>query len=679
MNKLTKHVPHKCKDIEDAIERSEVIAAASKGEDESIKEWKKALAAISDGSVTDATIDYTRRIADRQKALKQTFQIGRRLEGCNKNRGTHPCAILIYDKPVFGKVPLCWDAKKKQQITGFDMYDLEELGCLKLDILGLKTLDVIADSHPEGAKCLYDPDKYFAPWDDPEVYKLLAKGRSKGIFQLESSLGKAYCKKIKPKNLNELCDLGAILRPAVLEPGLDKEYIKNRESDDCVVIHEDLRPVFEPTHGIMLFQEQLIAMVKIIGGFDLAEADAIRKACGKKLPEKMKMYKDKFVSGALKNGYKQELADELWSWILASAGYSFNKSHSMCYSGYLGYITCWLKVHHPEKFILALLKFSKDEQDTQEEIMGLFYDAKLSGVTILPPSIQQGNMDFELDGKNIHFGLSDIKHVGAAALKSLPGLRGLTWIEMITRPDLKVKKDVMKALILSGAFDYLGITRRLMQKQFDCFNELTGKSIDIFRTFISGGKLEKETKKDGYMFYDVEPTETFDDAMMQFGHFLENENPKIKLINVNVQKKLLVWAEEYISDLGTDWIKEEFGPREKAGYETYYLSVALTCSEVDVYAGDYRQTHDLMQAEGEFDKVPVAVIALINRVNERDDKNGNGMAFIGMQDRSYQLDAVMFNKNWAAHRTKFDVGKILLLEGIKNRGGLIINYAEELE
>ena len=679
MNKLTKHLPHKCKNIEDAIDRDDTVKAASEGEDEEIKEWQKALDAIKDGQVTNATIDYMQRISDRKKSLKQTFQIAKRLEGCAKNRGTHACALLIYDKPVFGKVPLCWDAKKKQQITGFDMYDLEELGCLKLDILGLKTLDVIADSHPEGAKCLYDPDRYFGPWDDPKVYELLAKGRSKGIFQLESSLGRAYCKRIKPKNLNELCDLGAILRPAVLEPGLDKDYIKNRASDDCVVVHEDLRPVFEPTNGIMLFQEQLIAMVKIIGGFDLAEADAIRKACGKKLPEKMKTYKEKFVNGALKNGYKQELADELWSWILSSAGYSFNKSHSMCYSGYLGYITCWLKIHHPERFMLGLLKFSKDESDSSTEIMELFYDAKLSGVTILPPCVKEGNTDFELVDKTIHFGLSHIKHIGGSSLKSLAKLKDMSWIEILTDPKLGVKKDIMQALILSGAFDYFGITRKIMNKQFEYMSQLTGKSPDLFRTFVEGGTLKKETKKDGLMTYEVESALSFHDSVMHFKAFMLTENPKMKMVNVNVEKKLIGWCESYLSCMINMKNVEEFGPREKAGYETYYLSVALTCSEVDIYAGDYRQTHNLIQAEGEFDKVAMCIIALINRVHERQDKNGNGMAFVGLQDGSFQLDAVMFNKNWAAHRHQFAVGKILMVEGIKNRGGFIINHAEELE
>ena len=676
MNALTKHIPHKCKDIDDAIERSKEIQEASKGIDEETKQWKKHLAKIKgDPANLTAVLDYGKKISEREKQLKQTFSVAKKLEGCAKYRSTHPCAILISNKPISGLVPLCWNADEKMQLTGFDMYDLEEIGFLKLDILGLKTLDVIADCHPAGVDCLYEPDKYFGPWDDQEVYKLLAKGRSKGVFQLESPLGRKFCRELAPKNLNELCDLGAILRPAVLEPKLDRVYLKNRADGTCIVDHPDLKDIFEPTHGIMLYQEQLIEMVKKIAGYSLSEADMVRKACGKKLPEVMKKQKAAFVNGAKANGYKDELINKLWEWILASAGYSFNKSHSMCYSGFLGYITTYVKIHYSAEFFLALLKFSKNEADSQTEIMEIFYDAKLFGIHIKSPDINKGNIDFELNGNEIYFGLSHIKHIGEQSIKILKKLGNLDWSRvLLDRKNLSIKKDVFMALALSGSFDSFGVTRKNMQEQFKFIDELTVKELPTFKTFISGGKIEKTTKKSGLMEFTTSGG-TFVNAVTNFRNFINNENDKMKIVNARRSKIVESLCNEFILEYDEN---VEFGPREKAGYETYYLSIPVTCSQVDIYSGDPRQTHHLIEVEKEFDKVGCAVIALVNKVNQRNDKRGNEMAFIGLQDRTFQFDAVMFSHDWTFNKEKIQVGKILLIEGKKSKGGFQAIRVEEL-
>lgn len=678
MNDLTKHLPHKCKDIDDAIERSEVIKAAYDGIDADIKHWQDCLSKIADDPLEiEARAEYQSLIAERAKKLKQTFVVAKRLEGCARQRGTHACALLIADRPIDELLPLCWDAKKKQHITGFDMYDLENLGFLKLDILGLKTLDVIADTHPEGAKCLYEPDKYFAPWDCEKTYQLLAQGRNKGVFQLESPLGKSWAKRMKPKNQEELCALVSLIRPAVLEIGMADDYLKYRENpEEIMYVHQDLEPIMSPTYGCQIYQEQMIQMVQDLAGWNLAEADALRKAVGKKIPEKIAAMKDKFRDGVKATTGNDKLADELWGWIEKGAEYGFNKSHAMCYGGYLGYITAYLKVHYAAKFILALLKFSKDEADTSTEVMQLVFDGKLFGVNVLPPSIAKANNDFQLHDRDIFFGLSHIKHIGNSTLKVLENVGNISWSRVLLDGTCKLKKDVIKALILSGAFDCFQITRKNMQAQVSFIDEMTAKELPIFASFVNGGTLEKTTKKNGHMTFTCDPCTDFASSVGNFAAFLHGDNETMKLINAKRTTALSNLCEQFISEYEDG---KEYGPREKAGYETYYLGVPLTCSEVDIYANDGRQTHTLLEAENEFDKTGANIIALVNNVREIKTKKGERMAFLSLQDRTFQLDTVMFPKAWLHYGHIVQPGKILLVDAYKNRGGLIVNRVYELE
>lgn len=678
MNGITRELPHKCKNIEDAIARSPVIKEASEGIDSDTKEWEAEIERIKDDPAEmHRLIELRGLVAERKKKLVQTFVVAKRLEGCARQRGTHACALLIADQPIDDLIPLCWDAKKKQHITGFDMYDIEKLGFLKLDILGLKTLDVIADAHPAGAQCLYEPDKYFAPWDCQKTYQLLAQGRNKGVFQLESPLGKSWCKRMKPKNQEELCALVSLIRPAVLEIGMADDYLKNRQDPENIMyIHQDLEPIMEQTYGCQVYQEQMIRMVQDLAGWNLAEADALRKAVGKKIPEKLAAMKDKFRDGVKATTGNEKLADELWGWIEKGAEYGFNKSHAMCYGGYLGYITAYMKVHYPAKFILALLKFSKDEADSHTEIMELFYDGKLFGVNLLPPSIDKGNEDFELHGQDIFFGLSHIKHIGDSTIYSLKKLGQISWDRVLLDGGFKIKKDVLEALILSGAFDCFGLTRKNMTEQNEFLSELTDKEAPIFRTFITGGELTKTTKKNGEQKFTASKASSFEEAVANFESFIVNENESMKLINARRAVTISALCAGFSNAYKPG---SEYGPREKAGYETYYLSVPLTCSEVDIYAGDGRQTHTLLEAENEFDKVGVSIIALVNRVHSRKDRNGRMMAFLGLQDRTFQMDTVMFSQAWFTYGTLVKPGKILLIDAYKNKGGLIVNRVYELE
>jgi DNA polymerase-3 subunit alpha len=212
MNDLTKNVPHKCDSIESAIEDNKVIAAASKGTDDEVKKWNKELKSCDDPLKAE---QLKSSVVDRKKKLIKTFEVAKKLEGIYRQRSTHACALLIADENVFGKIPLCYDTTNKKLLTAYDMYELERLGYLKLDILGLKTLSVVEKVMP-GIIDRFDNPMSENPlqFDDQNVFKLIATGNTKGVFQLDEQLGQTWCKKLKPKNIQELSDVIAISRTA---------------------------------------------------------------------------------------------------------------------------------------------------------------------------------------------------------------------------------------------------------------------------------------------------------------------------------------------------------------------------------------------------------------------------------------------------------------------------------
>ncbi|MCK5610084.1 DNA polymerase III subunit alpha [Candidatus Pacearchaeota archaeon] len=320
LHSITKLFPHKYKDLNDVIDMVPEIKDASKGIDANIKQWRKEWKKATPGQQKELE----RQAKDRKDKLIKTFQVAKRLEGTVSNRGTHACAILLSDESIEGKIPTCWDAKSRSVLTGFDMYDLDDLGYMKLDCLGLKTLGVINSIDT-------DFHNTVGEFDDPEVYKALSRGKNKGIFQLESQLGVKWTKRQKPRTILDIADLITIIRPAALEPGLSEQYIKNRDNtkQKPQYLHPDLEPILASSEGCMIYQEQALEIAREMAGFTYQRADDLRKVLGKKLEEKLPEFEAEFKDGVMDKYDDQSLADELWEWLKHGAGYGFNK----CISG----------------------------------------------------------------------------------------------------------------------------------------------------------------------------------------------------------------------------------------------------------------------------------------------------------------------------------------------------------
>lgn len=676
VNVLGKKVPPKPKSIEDAIERSEKLAMAAKGVDEEVAEWKQQIKDLKkrrkqlekgDGErfrIEGQLIDLDNRTVERSNKLVKTFEMAKKLEMVAKQRGKHACALLISNKPVMGRVPLVWDTKHKSLMTAFDMRDLENMGYLKLDVLGLATATLISRILPNG---IYDI--IAKGFEDKKVFNLIGTGNCKGIFQLESHLGRKYAKMMKPVNLEEVSDLVSILRPGILETGLTDQYLKNRRKGSWKLVHEDLRPIFDPTYGIMCYQEQMLEVVKTFGGFDLSHADLIRKACGKKLPEEMEKHEKDFTAGCESNKYEPHVIDKLWEWINAAADYTFNKSHGVGY-GMMTYATAYLKCHHTLDFFTVLLQmchYSKNKP--REEISEIFYDAKLFDIKVIGPSLRLCNADFKNNGKVIQFGMKHIRNIGDSASQELQKFKDANWAEIVINRK-RLKKQVVEALIYSGSLDYTNLTRLEMIEAINFANAMTDKESAILESLLLHGRNVTMGKK----IVKLGKAKNFYDAVETIYEFLEGENREMKAITCNRAEKLRDICATYLDSFEPG---EEMSFRDKAGKEILYLGIPATCSEVDLYEHK-RSTHTCIEVKRASSSTEVCVIAVIMDISRKTDRKGKPMAFIKLADKTYMIEGMMFSQAIEKFDDQLQEGKVVLVKGKKSRGSLLVDRVKKL-
>lgn len=299
------------------------------------------------------------------------------------------------------------------------------------------------------------------PLDCPRTYDFLATGLTTGVFQLESYLGKRFCAAIKPKNIREIADVISLIRPGTLDATDDNNNklidvyikVKNKEQEPFY-LHPSLEKILNKTYSVAVYQEQLLEIARDIVGFNLINADHLRKAIGKKLPEEMAKWKDEFINGCQKtSNIPLNDAEKLWSWYEAAAGYNFNLAHAIGYA-LTGYRMAWLKCHIPVYFFKSMLKYAMSDAEKQDELFRLIYDAKLWDINVLPPNIKRKNYDFEIiDKNNIIFGLSAIKDIGKSVQKSINVFSELKDFQQVIDKSRNINKKVIEALVFSGAFD----------------------------------------------------------------------------------------------------------------------------------------------------------------------------------------------------------------------------------
>ena len=422
-----------------------------------------------------------RELLQKDERVARLFAVARALEGLPRHSSTHAAGVIIADRPLSEYCPLM-KGDKGEIITQFDMKAVEKIGLIKFDFLGLKTLTII-DHTLKLIRKYYEKDLDLdrIPLDDPRTYELLARGETEGVFQLESSGMRDLLRRLKPTDFNDLIAVLALYRPGPLDSGMVEQYIEVKHGRRKPnYLHPKLEPVLKETYGVILYQEQVMKFAQVLAGYSLGEADVLRKAMGKKIPEVMAKQRERFVSGAVERGISREEAEHIFDLMEKFAGYGFNKSHSAAYA-LVAYKTAYLKAHYPLCYMAALLSY---EIDKAEEVMKYVAVCRRMGIEVLPPDINRSGLEFTIEEGAIRYGLAAIKNVGVGAVEEILKERASggpfrSFEDFCTRVDLgRINRRVLEALIKSGAFDSFGKNRATLIRNLDAILDWAQKERD---------------------------------------------------------------------------------------------------------------------------------------------------------------------------------------------------------
>ncbi|MDD5561221.1 MAG: DNA polymerase III subunit alpha [Candidatus Omnitrophica bacterium] len=396
------------------------------------------------------------------------------LEGLNRHASVHAAGVIIADKPLNNYMPI-FKTADDQVTTGYSMGTLEKIGLLKVDFLGLKTLTVIDETLKLVKKTRnIEINIEKVPLDDKNTYKLLASSHTIGVFQVESSGMRDLLKKLIPERFEDLIALLALYRPGPIGSGMLDDFMKRKHGLIPIKYeHPKLEPILKETYGIMVYQEQIMQIASTLAGFTLAQADILRKAMGKKIPEVMEKQRSNFIRGCIKNGIKEMTATKIFDLIEYFSGYGFNKSHSTAYA-LISYRTAYLKANYPVEFMTALLT---SERDNTDKIVTYVNETQHMGLKVKPPDINESDVLFKVeDESTIRFGLLAIKNVGRGAAESIVKAREAgkfkSLEDLCARIDLRLaNRKVLESLIKCGALDYFGASRAKMFASLDTILE----------------------------------------------------------------------------------------------------------------------------------------------------------------------------------------------------------------
>ncbi len=418
----------------------------------------------------DKALEKEPRLAEEMKnpQVANLIQIAKRLEGLSRHASTHAAGVVIAPKPLVELIPL-FKSNKEEITTQFSMKDLEAIGLLKMDFLALATLTVIDDTVKKvREEKRIDLDLSSIPLNDPKVYELFADGRTNGIFQFESGGMKAELRRLKPERFEDLIALNALYRPGPMD--MIPDFIKRKHGlIEVRYLHSVLEEILRETYGVIVYQEQVMQIASKMAGFSLGEADILRKAMGKKQLATMTAMRDKFIEGARKNKIPAKTAIQVFDLMEQFAQYGFNKSHSTAYA-LLAYETAYLKVHFPVQFMASLL--SSEIGDTEKIVMYIA-ECRDMGIRVLPPDINESELNFHSVGGKIRFGMLAIRNVGEGAIRSILQYRRQhgrfkSLHQFCEEVDSRaVTKRVLESLIKGGALDSLGWKRSQLMVQVD--------------------------------------------------------------------------------------------------------------------------------------------------------------------------------------------------------------------
>lgn len=568
-----------------------------------------------------------RALMDENEDIKQMVLMAQKLEGLPRHAGTHAAGVVISEKPLEYYLPLQL-TNDGNIITQLAKENVEEMGLLKMDFLGLRTLTVINKAIDEieknhGVKI----DFQKIDMNDKESYELLCRGDAIGVFQMEGNGLRAILKELAPTHLEEIIALVALYRPGPLGSGMADDFIERKHGrKEIEYLHPMLEPILKSTYGVILYQEQVMRIASSLAGFSLGEADLLRRAMGKKKPEIIAGLKQQFIDGAAKNQIEQKTAEKIFELIEYFAGYGFNKSHSAAYA-VVAFQTAYLKAHYPSEYMAALLTSVMDSID---RVTFYVAECRRMGIAVLEPDINVSGEDFTSDGKNIRFGLGAIKGVGkhpiAAAIEAREKDGAFTSLQdFCMRVDLRsFNKKVLECLVKGGAFSNLPGTR--------------AQQLAIIEPCLAQGlELEKRRTSKQMSLFDL----TEDDDNQGF-------------------------AEIKYPQCG------EFSAREILAMEKEMLGMYLSGHPLNEYANilNEKTSMPIGSISAEEDQKQLWLGGILSAVKFSTTKKGESMAYATLEDLSGNIETLIFPRNLAASRPYLENDKIVLVKGR-------VNYQEE--
>jgi DNA polymerase III subunit alpha len=407
------------------------------------------------------------RAAREDPTYREVLETAEKLEGLKRQHGIHAAAVVIGAKPLHETVPLL-RTDNGEIVTQYEMGAAEDIGLLKMDFLGLRNLTVISDAERHvaanrGVAIDLDDPELLGEMDDPATFAMLGTGYTLGVFQLDSTGMQALVRKLKPTRFEDISALLALYRPGPLGMDMHIAFADRKNGLEQVSFdHPDLEPILGETHGVIVYQEQVMRIATDLSGFSMAEADALRKAVGKKKRDLMEAQKDQLISGGVANGYDRSFMVSLWGLIEKFAEYGFNKAHTVAY-GVVSYQTAWLKTHYPVEYMAALLTSVKNHKDNKPLYLN---ECRRMGIPVLPPDVNESGSDFTPRGEEVLFGLSAVRGVGEGIVASIVEARSARgrfedFADFCAKVDGSVlNKKTLESLILAGAFARMGHTRK---------------------------------------------------------------------------------------------------------------------------------------------------------------------------------------------------------------------------
>jgi DNA polymerase-3 subunit alpha len=554
----------------------------------------------------------------------EIIETARGIEGLRRQDSIHAAAVVISPEPLTNIVPIQRKGEDAEVVTQYEMHGIESLGLLKMDFLGLRNLATI-----ERALDLIEnntgmrPDIDDVPLDDELVYEMLRRGDTIGVFQFEGGPMRALMRNLGPDRFEHLIALNALYRPGPLGAGMHLEYADRKNGKSAVEYpHPDLEPVLGDSYGVMVFQEQVMQTAQLIAGFSMVDADALRKAMGKKIPSVMKEQEERFVSGCIANGHPESLGRDLFGFIEHFAGYGFNKSHSAAYA-LVAYQTAWLKAHHPTEYMAALLTAVKSNKD---KTAGYLHECRMMKIPVLVPGVNVSERDFMAVDGEIVFGLSAVRNVGEAVVDLIVEERSATgdftdFFDFIDRIDIQVlNKRTIESMIKAGAFDSMGHTRRGL---IEVCHQIVDTTLDRRRAEEAG------------------------------------------------QYSLFGGGDSEVTDVPRDVADHEWDKKVRLAFEKEMLGLYISDHPllgIDKMLAQMTDT-PIPGLWDRDDRSQATIAGVIGSINRRYTRKGDPMVYFSVEDLQGSVEAVAFPKTVAEHGPMIREDAIVVMRGrVDHRG-----------